>query len=100
MRVRCPARVLRSLGLASAVLFLCAQCEVHRRPCHYLIPEGYVGWFQIDFGANGSPSLPIEDGCYVLKIPPTGELYARRRSPRTASLWIVVTTTPAVISER
>jgi hypothetical protein len=75
MAVHYLVRVLGFVFLASAALLPTAQCEVQRRPYHYLIPRGYVGWFQIHHGRSDSPGLPIEDGSYILKIPASGELY-------------------------
>jgi hypothetical protein len=45
-----------------------------RRPYRYLIPEGYVGWVRVDFNVKDAPELPIEDGYYILMIPPSGRL--------------------------
>lgn len=45
-----------------------------RRPNRYLIPEGFVGWVRIDYEVEGTPELPIEDGFYIYRIPPTGHL--------------------------
>ena len=45
-----------------------------RRPCRYLIPEGYVGWVRIDFAVKGAPALPDQDGYSVFKFPPNGKL--------------------------
>jgi hypothetical protein len=65
-------RLFGSLCLASAVLLLGTQCRQNRRPSHYLIPEGYVGWVEIDYGASDAPGLPIEGGCHIVTIPPDG----------------------------
>lgn len=44
------------------------------RPARYLIPEGYVGWVRIEFEVPGAPTVPMEDGEYLFKVPPTGVL--------------------------
>jgi len=50
-----------------------ASCqEQERRPSRYLIPEGYVGWLRIEFNVEGAPPIPIEDGHYLFKFPPSG----------------------------
>lgn len=50
-----------------------------RHSSHFLIPEGYTGWVRIEFEVPGAPTLPMQDGEYVLQIPPTGVL--RTSSP-------------------
>lgn len=48
--------------------------EQKRMPARYLIPDGYVGWVQIDMGVNGAPP-PAREGAYlVFQIPRTGHL--------------------------
>lgn len=49
-------------------------CQQQRHPGRYLIPNGYVGWVKILFKVQDAPPLPIEDGCYVFKIPADGRL--------------------------
>lgn len=44
------------------------------QPARYLIPEGYVGWVRIEFEVPGAPTVPMEDGEYLFKVPPTGVL--------------------------
>jgi hypothetical protein len=43
-----------------------------RRPCHYLIPEGYVGWVQINFGLKDAPPIPIENEARIFKFSESG----------------------------
>jgi hypothetical protein len=65
---------------AALLLFLCvpplsAACqEEQRRPSRYLIPGGFVGWVKIFYKVKDAPPLPIEDGAYLLRIPPSGVL--------------------------
>jgi len=61
--------------LLSIFLLALPSCEQRRRPVRYLIPESYAGWVEIDFGIVAAPALPIEDGFYVVKFPPSGRLY-------------------------
>jgi hypothetical protein len=49
-------------------------CEQQRRPSRYLVPEGYVGWVRVEFGVQGAPALPIEDGFYLVRFSPSGLL--------------------------
>lgn len=44
------------------------------RASRFLIPDGYTGWIRIEFEVQGTPPLPIEDGQYLLRIPPDGRL--------------------------
>ncbi len=63
------------LFLLLCIASISATCqEQRRRPSRYLIPEGYVGWVRIDFNIIDAPPLPIEDGYYLFKIPPSGLL--------------------------
>jgi hypothetical protein len=50
------------------------QENTESRPARYLIPEGYVGWVRIEFEVPGTPPVPMEDGEYLFKVPPTGVL--------------------------
>jgi hypothetical protein len=64
-------------GLAVLLAVVVAHgsgCEQQRRPSRYLIPDGYVGWATIEFKVSGTPALPIEDGFYLVKFPPSGLL--------------------------
>jgi hypothetical protein len=71
--------------LASATLVLAAAgCDVPRSPCHYLIPDGYVGWLRVDYGVNAAHApgfgvksalpLPVKDGILLYEFPPSGHL--------------------------
>jgi hypothetical protein len=44
------------------------------RAARFLIPEGYTGWIRVEFEVPGAPPLPMENGQYILKIPPDGVL--------------------------
>lgn len=50
-----------------------AQNSTHRSS-RFLIPEGYTGWVRIEFEVQSAPTLPMEGGQYVLKIPSGGVL--------------------------
>jgi hypothetical protein len=71
---RSATRVLRSVARCFAALPLYVQWEARRRPVHYLIPENYAGWVEIDYGTAKAPSLPIEEGCHIVKFPPGGRV--------------------------
>lgn len=55
------------------LLILAGGCD-RRRPIRYLIPEGYVGWVQIDYGVESAPPLPIEERAYLAQFPAHGRL--------------------------
>jgi len=68
---------------ALAQIFLLLVCltlpscgyEQERKADQFLIPHGYIGWIQIDYGVKGAPPLPAIAGQHVVhKIPPTGHL--------------------------
>lgn len=73
-------RALVGVWLALLPLGLFSQqCEPARQPSRYLIPNGYVGWVNIYFEIKDAPALPVEEGRYLFKISPTGELSTSSR---------------------
>lgn len=40
----------------------------------FLIPDGYVGWIQVDFNIKNADALPAEGDYLVFTIPPSGYL--------------------------
>src|SRR6185436_15204484 len=54
------------------LVLMVTSCEKQRRPSRYLIPEGYVGWVQINFGVENAPEIPIEDGHFLFIFPSAG----------------------------
>jgi len=45
----------------------------HRRPPErYLIPAGYSGWVRTDYGQQGAPPLPVEDGRRLIRFGADG----------------------------
>jgi hypothetical protein len=55
------------------------QCEPARNPSRFLIPDGYVGWVNIYFLVKDAPELPLEEGHYLFRILPSGELSTSSR---------------------
>lgn len=43
-----------------------------RHPTRYLIPAGYVGWVEVNYGEGGAPALPFHGGRFICKIPESG----------------------------
>lgn len=37
-------------------------------PSRFLVPEGYVGWLQLEYGLKDAPSPPTEDGVKVFSF--------------------------------
>jgi hypothetical protein len=67
----------KKLFLALALLFCfttTGACQKQRRPCRYLIADGYVGWVKVYFKVKKAPPLPIEDGYYLFAFPASGVL--------------------------
>ena len=47
--------------------------SIIRHPTTYLIPNGYIGWVEIQYDVD-APPLPISDGKYICRIPANGSL--------------------------
>lgn len=62
-----------------SLAFSLQECERARRPSRYLIPEGYVGWVNVHFEVREAPALPIEEGRYLFKVLPSGQLSTSTR---------------------
>ena len=69
---RLRAWFLTSFLILGGFAAIAACQEKQRRPSRYLIPEGYVGWVRINFRVKDAPPIPIEDGRYLFKFPPSG----------------------------
>lgn len=52
-----------------------------RPPDRILIPNGYVGWTQIDFGVKGAPPLPREQRRLLIALRPDGTLQTSSLRP-------------------
>ncbi len=67
--------VLTLALLTSLALWLSVSARNSTRPAsRFLIPEGYTGWIRIEFEVQGAPTLAMEGGEYILKIPSDGVL--------------------------
>ncbi|HEY0004837.1 MAG TPA: hypothetical protein VGB17_08490 [Pyrinomonadaceae bacterium] len=72
---RLPLSALCLLALTLSAALIPAGGQDKRYRLHrYLIPQGYVGWVRIDFNVKEAPPLPLEDGYYIVRVPPTGYL--------------------------
>ena len=40
----------------------------------WIIPQDYVGWLRLDYAVSGAAPLSLEDGFYLVKMPPSGRL--------------------------
>ena len=70
-----------SVSVATLLLVIGAVAWIEKSAPHstrlssrFLIPEGYTGWVRVEFEVKDAPSLPVENGQYVLKIPASGVL--------------------------
>lgn len=75
-----------ALGGASAVAIVALAVwagssvrQASRPPARYLVPDAYVGWVRVEYGVPGAPPVPLQDGRFVLTIPPDARL--RTSSP-------------------
>ena len=71
----------RSIGMVSLLALLglagwigLGMRQATRPASRYLIPDGYVGWVRVEYGVNGAPALPVEDGRVVLRFPADARL--------------------------
>jgi hypothetical protein len=60
------------LVLASAVGALVGGCYQRRRSQRFLLPDGYVGWFEVRYGVQSAPALPVQDGFDLVRVPKNG----------------------------
>jgi hypothetical protein len=72
-------RVIVLIALASFIVFLVGvtwaqQKKTERHACHYLIPNGYVGWVHVYFEVKEEPSLPLQGDALEFKFPANGVL--------------------------
>ena len=65
-----------SLSMGAAISM---GAPIARHPVRFLIPDGYVGWVEIKYGENSSPSLPIENGAIICRFPLNGLLQTSSR---------------------
>jgi len=68
-------RAIKILFLTTVVGFVMTSCYLNneRTPLRILVPEGYVGWVKFEY-TEGTPLPQMEDGYYLLKVPPSGVL--------------------------
>jgi hypothetical protein len=45
-----------------------------RHSTHFLIPEGYVGWVEVQYDQAGKQPLNMVNGAYICRIPKSGKL--------------------------
>jgi hypothetical protein len=49
-------------------------CQTSKRQEEWILPEHYVGWLRLDYAVQGAPSLPIEHGRFIVRMPLSGRL--------------------------
>jgi hypothetical protein len=55
-------------------LFGMASCGPRSGREKWIIPQNYVGWLRLDYAVAGAPPLPMENGAFVVRMPPGGRL--------------------------
>jgi len=73
MELRKPKAKSRIVLLLVICLVLSSACLLKRSKHKYLYPAGYIGWTRINFKKD-APMPPMEDGAYIFKFTPAGEL--------------------------
>ena len=61
-------------GLLFMIMLMLTACSFFYKTEKWIIPKGYVGWLRLDYGVAGAPPLPIENGRFLVRMPPTGRL--------------------------
>jgi hypothetical protein len=51
-----------------------ASCRSQSRGEKWIIPANYQGWLRLDYAVSGAPPLPLENGAYLVRMPPGGRL--------------------------
>ena len=80
MRISETARVVLLFAFACGAIasISCSHGNEADTRClpmdRFLIPQDYVGWIRVDFGAKDSAALPVEGDYLVFKIPTDGYL--------------------------
>ena len=54
------------------IVLVFSGCIHHVLPMRWLIPAGYVGPIELEYGVSGAPPLPIEEGRYMIRLSPDG----------------------------
>jgi hypothetical protein len=63
---------IRFIILLMTVLFFAGRHQHHGLPMRWLIPAGYVGPIELEYGIPGAPALPMEAGRYLIRLSPNG----------------------------
>jgi Carboxypeptidase regulatory-like domain len=50
-------------------------------PCKFLVPDGYVGWVQLEHDIKDAQPIPLENGVRVFKFPESGVLSTSSPGP-------------------
>src|SRR5579863_3237551 len=63
---------IRLLLLATPLVLV--ACRRSPPPELWIIPKGYVGWLRLDYSVEGQSPLPVENGSFVVRMPPEARL--------------------------
>ena len=66
--------VQRLAAVLPTLLLITGGCGKISRSSKFLIPSGYIGWIQVQYGVRGAPPLPVENGFYLIRVPPNGRV--------------------------
>lgn len=58
------------VGLLTLLLLGCGD---QNRPIRFYLPKGYSGWFVIYYGVRDKEPLKVNQGVYVVTVPPNGK---------------------------
>jgi hypothetical protein len=82
-------RALRGLSILLMAVLLegCSLFQrgglINPRRVTYLIPDGYVGWVEVQYGVPHVPRFPMEGGSQVIRVPARGVVQTSDRMEYT-----------------
>ena len=81
-------KLKKLLILLSYSLCLLGSCfaggDKKRPPNLFLVPDGYVGWLEVQYGVKDAPALTVKGGYRLYKFPRTG--FIKTSSPQLYGL--------------
>ncbi len=74
MTLRIFLNIFCSLLISIAVTSCSFQSDGGKCSTKFLISQGYYGWIHVEYGIDGSPQLPVEQGSYLIKVSTTNHI--------------------------
>lgn len=66
-------KLLILLGCGLSVVAVCLAGGATKRPPNlFLVPDGYVGWLEVQYGVKDTPKLIVKGGYRIYPFPRTG----------------------------